>query len=275
MKRFLYFSLLLVAGLLVYFVGGYWSGIPFGSRTIIKVTLPALILLTLAVLRHTGANDRRRRLAVALLAASVGFLVCWLLADPIRVVLGVEPDSVPGIALTKFVEASLIVIPVLVTARLGGFTRSDLFLSRGRARAWLAVGLVSLFAFTVLYVLQSVAMGLPVQRLLTWTPWTLLFVFSNSFMEELHFRGLLLRPVEAFLGRSGANLCVALCFTLVHAPVTYTSDVVLFLVVLFVLAFAWGYVIRQTDALWGAVLFHAGADLLIVVEVYRTHGATP
>jgi membrane protease YdiL (CAAX protease family) len=102
-------------------------------------------------------------------------------------------------------------------------------------------------------------------------PWTLIFIFSNAFMEELHFRGLLLGPFEEFLGPHVSNLCIALFFTLAHAPVQYTADIISFLSILFVLSLVWGYVIQLTEALWGSVLFHAGADLMIVVGIYETY----
>jgi membrane protease YdiL (CAAX protease family) len=39
-----------------------------------------------------------------------------------------------------------------------------------------------------------------------------------------------------------------------------------------VLALAWGYVIQKTESLWGSVLFHAGADLLIILGIFETYG---
>jgi membrane protease YdiL (CAAX protease family) len=109
--------------------------------------------------------------------------------------------------------------------------------------------------------------------LLRGAPWILVFIFANAFMEELHFRGLLLRPFEDRLGGRGANLCIALFFTLVHAPVQYVPNIVPFLVVLFTLAWTWGFIIQRTEALWGAVLFHAGADLMIILGIFKTYGA--
>jgi membrane protease YdiL (CAAX protease family) len=99
----------------------------------------------------------------------------------------------------------------------------------------------------------------------------LVFIFANAFMEELHFRGLLLRPFAELLGPHLSNLCIALFFTLVHSPVQYTPDIISFLLILFVLALAWGYVIQSAEALWGSVLFHAGADLMIVIGIYETY----
>ena len=60
---------------------------------------------------------------------------------------------------------------------------------------------------------------------------------------------------------------------LAHAPVQYVPDIAQFLIVVFVLAWAWGFIIQRTEALWGAVLFHAGADLIIILGIFKTYGA--
>jgi len=54
--------------------------------------------------------------------------------------------------------------------------------------------------------------------------------------------------------------------------VQYAPDILVFLAILFVLALAWGYVIQRTESLWGCALFHAGADLMIMVGIYETYG---
>lgn len=59
---------------------------------------------------------------------------------------------------------------------------------------------------------------------------------------------------------------------LAHAPVQYAPNILWFLAILLVLSLAWGYVIQKTESLWGSVLFHAGADLLIIVGIFETYG---
>ncbi len=264
MKRF---TLLLTAGMLIYFVGGYWSGIPQPSRTLIKVSLTAILLLITIVAHRSKALERWRKPSVGLLAASAGFLASWFLSDPILETFAVVTDSPSGIALTKFVESVLMVVPILVVAKIGGLTRSDMFLQWGKRKAWIIVGISTFVIGALFFIVQG---G---DQALAGIPWALLFVFSNGFLEELHFRGLLLRPFEALIGRHGANLCIALFFTLSHMGVTYTAEILPFLAILIVLALLWGYLIQKTDALWGSVLFHAGADFLILADIFRTYGA--
>jgi membrane protease YdiL (CAAX protease family) len=54
--------------------------------------------------------------------------------------------------------------------------------------------------------------------------------------------------------------------------VQYAPDIVVFLAILLVLALACGYVIQKTESLWGSVLFHAGADLMIILGIFGTYG---
>lgn len=273
MKRTGFFLILFSAGILVYFVGGYWTAIPPWARTIIKTALPLFFLLFTCLCGRVESLRQWRSVSLAFFAASCGFLVSWLISDTFLGFLGVTTSSLQGIAWTKLTESVLIVVPALLVARIGGMTNNDLFLRRGRLRAWLIVGFVAFAVFAVLFLLQAADKGIESRQLLALAPWTLIFVFANGFMEEFHFRGLLLSPFEGLLGRHGANLCIALFFTLVHAPVEYTPDIAVFLAVLFGLSLAWGYIIQKTKALWGAVLFHAGADLMIIVGIYETFGA--
>ena len=272
MQRAGVFAALFVVGMLVFFVGGYWAGIPHSARTAAKIILPCLLLLAAAACGRTESSRHWRSVWLAFFAASCAFLVAWWVSDPLMKLFGLTTDSVPGIAFMKLFDALPIVGTVLLVARLGGMQPADLFLQKGRVKAWLVVGIASFVAFAVLFLLQARDQGIAADRLVAYAPWILMFVFANAFMEELHFRGLLLKPFEGLLGRHAANLCIALFFTLAHAPVQYTPDILWFLAILLVLALAWGYVIQKTASLWGSVLFHAGADLLIIVGILETYG---
>jgi membrane protease YdiL (CAAX protease family) len=45
-----------------------------------------------------------------------------------------------------------------------------------------------------------------------------------------------------------------------------------FLLVTFGFAIAWGWLMQKTDSLWGSALFHAGADLLIILPIFSSLG---
>ena len=103
-----------------------------------------------------------------------------------------------------------------------------------------------------------------------WVPWILVFVFANAANEELLFRGLFLGKLGSLYSPFAANLLLAIPFTLHHTGVTYTPDALMFLAFLFPLSLAWGAITQKTDSLWGAVLFHAGMDIPVVLGIFST-----
>jgi len=271
MKKTGIFLALFILGMIVFYAGGYWSGISSFWRTLIKCALPVLLMASACLCGRYEALRGWRGVLLAFMAAAIGFMVSWFLNDPLLELTGTSADTIPGIALGKMFESLLIVVPAYLVARAAGITNSRMYLKRGKLKAWLVIGIGSFVIFFALFLAQIFGSGIELTVFVSLLPWALLFVFANGFMEEFHFRGLLLQPFEKLLGKHGANLCIALFFTLIHAPVQYTPDIVPFLVILFGLALAWGYVIQKTEALWGAALFHAGADLMIVAGIFETY----
>jgi membrane protease YdiL (CAAX protease family) len=264
--------LFLLAGLLVYFVAGYWAGTPVVSKSSLRLLLPAVLFAFTTASRRDARLFRFHRVAAALLAASCAFLVShW--ASPLLLRVGDwPPHTVAFVTAAKLADVVPITVTVLVVARWSGFSWADLYLTRGRVWAWLGIGLGGFLCFLALFLLQAGDIGLDRISLLGLLPWVLIFALANGFMEELHFRGLLLRPLGELLGVRVANLCVALVFTLAHAPVEYGPGALVFLPAVFVLALVWGWTIHRTRAIWGAALLHAGADLVVMFGIYEALG---
>ena len=49
-----------------------------------------------------------------------------------------------------------------------------------------------------------------------------------------------------------------------HTQVTYATQMLRFHLIVSTLWLVWGYPRQRTDSLWGAVLFHAAGDCLII-----------
>ena len=205
----------------------------------------------------------------AVLALSLGFFF----ADRGLKLFGLTTQTPIGIAVAKFLQASLIVIGILAVARLCGEDFASLYIQKGRLILGLSVGLITAAALLVLSMFQPAVRALGTARLMSLAPWILLFVVSNAFMEELLFRGLFLGRYEPLIGKWLAILSTALAFTLAHMQVTYAPNLWGFLLVTFGFAIAWGWLMQKTESLWGSVMFHAGADLLIILPVFSSLGA--
>jgi membrane protease YdiL (CAAX protease family) len=154
---------------------------------------------------------------------------------------------------------------------LMGFDWRSMYLKRGRSRIWLPVAIAALIVFPALayFAISSSQAGV-FEKLLPLWPWILLFVLSNGFMEELLYRGLFLQRYETFLGKGLSNVLTAIVFAIMHTQVTYAAEMIQFLVIVLVLSLIWGFLIQKSDSLWGAVLFHAAGDCLIIFGAFAS-----
>jgi membrane protease YdiL (CAAX protease family) len=171
------------------------------------------------------------------------------------------------IAVAKLAESLWRVTPTLLLVGLSGDDLRSVYLSGGRVRYGLSVGMIGFAALATVAFLPLATRG-GAAALISLAPWILLFVLANGFTEELLFRGLFLRRFERFLGGPLANLLTALVFTLLHAGANDGGGGVMMLATLFPLALAWGWLMQKSDSLWGSALFHAGADCLLIVGLY-------
>ncbi len=217
--------------------------------------------------------NRLRPVFFAYFTAVFGLSLGFFLADPGLKLLGLTTQTPAGVAVAKFLQASLIVIGILAVARLCGEDLASLYILKGRLLLGLGVGLIAFATCLVLTLQQAAIRVLGTARLMSLAAWILLFVLSNGFMEELLFRGLFLRRYEPLMGKWLAVFSTALAFTLAHMQVTYAPGLWFFLLVTFGFALAWGWLMQRTDSLWGSVLFHAGADLLIILPVFASFRA--
>ena len=182
-----------------------------------------------------------------------------------------ELESSKGLALAKLSDAAIISIVLLASFFIGGFRPAEIYLARGR----LGVGLLAgLLGFCLMGYLAFRNPDQPLERGFlaeNWV-WILIFIFSNAFMEELLFRGIFLKPLEGHMKPFWAVVLTSIVFAATHLQVTYTSEVLFFCALVLVLGFLWGLLMNYTKSIIASVLFHAGADLMIIVPVYATFG---
>ena len=97
MKKTGVFVALFVVGMLVFFVGGYWAGIPYWCRTVAKIALPCLLLVATIACSRTESLRQWRPVSLAFFAASFAFLVAWWVSSPLMKLFGFTTNSVPDI----------------------------------------------------------------------------------------------------------------------------------------------------------------------------------
>jgi membrane protease YdiL (CAAX protease family) len=167
----------------------------------------------------------------------------------------------------------LAIVPVIVI--LTWLARRDmswLYLQRGRPRRWLAFGLAGFLAGLVAMVWILISSGMSAGSLLRAAPWILTFVAANAVMEELWFRGIFLRPYEVEAGWTATMVLTALAYGTSHMSATYfeSSTGLMFGLGVIGLGLILAWSIRWSSSLWGAVLFHMGMDLVIILPIVQS-----
>lgn len=232
--------------------------------------LTATLLVVALFLRRSERGKPYWPVCYVFFVAGAAVLLSALFSDNLLGLFGLTVTTPQGIAVAKFSESILRVVPILALMPIMGLDWRSLYLNKGRIGIWLTVGIAAFIIFPVIAYSPLANQEGVLNKLLPLSPWILLFVLSNGFMEELLFRGLFLKRYEPFLGKGLSNLLTAIVFTLMHTQVTYASQMLQFLLIALTLSLVWGYLIQKTDSLWGAVLFHAAGDCLIIFAAYAS-----
>jgi membrane protease YdiL (CAAX protease family) len=233
--------------------------------------LTAVLLIIALFLRRSGKGKPYWPVFYAFFVAGAAVLTSGLFSSDLLILFKQTVATPQGIALAKFSESILRVIPILVLMPIMGFDWRSMYLAAGKVRFWLPIAIAAFVVFPALayFPLSSSQAGV-LDKLLPLWPWILLFVLSNGFMEELLYRGVFLKRYEPFLGKGLSIILTAIVFALMHTQVTYAAQMIQFLVIVLVLSLIWGILIQKTDSLWGAVLFHAAGDCLIIFGAYAS-----
>jgi membrane protease YdiL (CAAX protease family) len=268
-------SILIVLGLVVFGTTMTFAGkIGANDTVIVRAALMAVLGALWWVARREGPLKAWRPVLAAYFAIVAGLTVAFFAETPIMQALhlGFTPFSS---AVDKAVQATLVSATIIVLMLASGASLGSLQLRKGRLLLGLGLGLAGFLIFVGLTFVPggpglkvaSTAGGLG--ALMTLVPAVALFVFANAFMEELLFRGVLIERYEALTGKWGALFATTIVFAAVHVGVTYTAQLLFFLATVLVLGFLWGLLMQKSKSLWGSVLFHAGADVAVILPMYQ------
>jgi membrane protease YdiL (CAAX protease family) len=254
--------LLFLAGTSLIFVFGnpYWSFLRTNQNSDYNALLAVFFLATTLLAYRKERSRRYWHVSFAFFAAA---FANWVLGLDLVRFPGDAADTVVGITWDKLSQSIKVVVPLLLLVALGGFGVDSVYLQRGKVKAWVAIGLGSLIAFSVLGLVVGASQGKSWNAMLTTLPLWLIFSLLNATMEELWYRGLFLPRLAPFLGQGLSVLLIALVFGASHVGATYVTpgEILQFVVPVFLVGFGAGWLIVKTDSLWGGVLFHAGADV--------------
>ncbi len=268
------FFLFLAISLIVTVVG-HSAWIPDEWRLAARAGLSLVLLATTIGLHRSERLRPFWKISLAYLAVSVGFLLTLIVGRWLPAPDNLTSSPVMGVALGKLFDVVPLVLPMLLVPKLAGDDFGSIYLQRGKLGQSLLLGLlvgaVTFIPFVMLGGLEGVrAVG--AAAVVAALPWIAVFSLSNSFMEELWWRGLFLRKYQVFLGVRGALLLTALGWGLMHLIGTYFAggQLVAFVAVDILLGLAYGWITQRTDTLWGAVLAHAAADAFLVLGMLAT-----
>ncbi len=241
--------------------------IPASSLFFTRVMLIAFFAAGI-ILFHLKKMDNARRLSFTLMTVNLAFLVVSLFTVSFW---GLELSTPRGIAFAKLSDSIVISLVLIISFLIGGYNLKDIFLSKGKLGTGLLVGLLTFFLIGLLAIYNP---DQPIEKefLLRNLPWILIFIFSNAFMEELLFRGIFLKQLGKYMKHAWAIVLTSIVFAAAHLQVTYTPDVLVFTGVVLVLGLIWGFVMHYTRSILASFLFHAGADLMIILPIYASFG---
>jgi membrane protease YdiL (CAAX protease family) len=265
--------LFVICSFIVFNVGGYNNFVPGDVVLLTRSAIAGILVLTTLVLYRTKDRDSVfLQISFAFLIASIGLLLAFFFGKWYQLIPGLSTDTVEGTTIAKVAEVIPIVFAILVGTWLIERSYKPVFLTGGNHKKSLGLGLIlSPVALIPFFAMGGLGLSAGIETIAAWLPWLCVFGFSNGFMEELMIRGLFLKRYDSLFGQRQSLVLTSVIFAFFHQAVLQYTDMVTFmafLVVTFLLGLVWGYIMQKSDSIWGAVVAHAVADILLLITVF-------
>ena len=248
------------------------SMLEHGVDYIGRIILIALLFIGTRLVHRSKQFEKYGQLLNGLLILAIVVTLDKIIGVYLIDYVGVKDATATGWMLQKVNEVLFIVCAVIFLQRVSVGSLESLYIKKGNLRLGLTIGVITFLVAAAGSIPAAEflfkAKDLSLARVLPWMPLILVIVLANGTLEELLFRGVFLRRLDPFFGKFGANILVALVFTVLHRGASYTSQEMMFLVILFPLALVWGAITQKTEGLWGSILFHAGMDIPIYLGLF-------
>lgn len=257
----------------VFNIGGYNNFVPGNMVLFMRSAIAGILVLSTLILYKTrGIGDIFCKVSFSFLFASVGLLLAWFFGKWYQLVPGLTTSTVEGVTVAKVAEVIPIIVAILVGTWLLERSYTPVFLTGGSLKKSIGLGLLlSPVALIPFFAMGGLGLSADIMTIVGWLPWMCVFGFSNGFMEELMIRGLFLKKYDSLFGQRQALLLTSVIFAFFHQAVLQYTDIatfMAFLVVTFLLGLVWGYIMQKSDSIWGAVIAHAIADILLLITVF-------
>lgn len=246
-----------------------FSPVPGGIKLAIRVTFIAIFFLLWRWFNKKDLQDFRN-LSFSFLVLNLAFLIVSVFTTDFW---GLDAGTAKGFALSKLSDSVIISLIIILFFILGHYKLKSIYLTKGRLITGVLTGLVFFFVSAYFAVINPEAKMDPGFLRRNYL-WILVFVFANSFMEELIFRGIFLERLNSFFNPLWSIILTSFCFAAPHLTVNYSSNVLFFSGIVFMLGMICGFAMHYTRSIIAPLLIHAGADLLINVPVFASYGVS-
>jgi uncharacterized protein len=279
--RSVVFVMFVAGGFSIFLFGNNWtSAFPTNDSDLYKWSLPVLFGAIALVLRGPQHKESRA-ITLALFAAALANAVLAAVGPALGQMFPAGGTGAQRLAFDKLAQAIPVVLTLIVVTLLVDHNLGAVFLQRGNLRWGLRFGLIAFAVFAGIFAVVAVvqaggprtegffASGVPLATIVAALPWILVFIFANSFMEELWLRGIFLRKLRPVLGISLTMIATALVFGSIHVSASYVTPIqqLGFGAVTFALGILNAWVMFRSDSIWGSVLVHAGYDLMVIIPL--------
>jgi membrane protease YdiL (CAAX protease family) len=237
-----------------------------------RIGLIVTLLTAVLLVRRSPRFEKYGQILLGLLIMAITVSFDRIFSIYLLVYLNVTDITAAGYATLKLNEFFIVVSMVIALTLMSGGSLGSIYIQKGNLKLGLIIGVTTFLlaaagsAWMATFLFKG--QNLTLERILVWLPWLLVFVLANGAQEELLFRGLFLRKLQPFFGKFVSNFLIMFVFTALHNGANYTSNEFIFLAAVVPLALAWGYITQKTDSLWGAILFHAGMDIPIMLGIF-------
>lgn len=246
-----------------------FSPIPGNIKLIIRIILLAIFITAWYWFHKKDLSDLKN-LAFAFMVLNLSFLIVSIFTTKFW---GLDTETAKGFALAKLSDSLIISTVIILSFLIGGNKLKSIYLTKGRLIPGLLTGIIVFLVFGYL-ALSNPQANIEPGFLKKNFVWILIFVLANGFMEELIFRGIFLEKLNKFFKPGWSIILTSVCFAVPHLTVNYSSNVLFFTFIVFILGMMCGYAMQYTRSMIAPVLIHAGADLMIIVPVFAAYGVT-